>query len=107
MTDIYSGWTKVQAVQNKAQVWVFAALKELRARLPFSLHGIDSDNGSGFINADLLQYCQQERLTFTRSRPYRLNPAELKRQIERLQEQLLQLAAANRPQRLYRRPEST
>jgi len=28
MTDIYSGWTEVQAVQNKAQVWVFAALKE-------------------------------------------------------------------------------
>jgi hypothetical protein len=37
----------------------------------------------------------------------RLNPAELKRQIERLQEQLLQLAADNKPQRLYRRPEST
>ena len=37
----------------------------------------------------------------------RLNPAELKRQIERVQEQLLQFAAANRPQRLYRRPEST
>lgn len=37
----------------------------------------------------------------------RLNPAELKRQIERLQEQLLQLAADNRPQRLYRRPKST
>jgi hypothetical protein len=73
MTDIYSGWTKVQAVQNKTQVWVFAALKELRARLPFPLHGIDSDNGSEFINADLLQYCQQERLTFTRSRSYRKN----------------------------------
>ena len=53
MTDIYSGWTEVQAVQNKAQVWVFAALKELRARLPFPLRGIDSDNGSEFINADL------------------------------------------------------
>lgn len=73
MTDVYSGWTEVQAVQNKAQVWVFAALKQLRARLPFPLQGIDSDNGSEFINADLLEYCQQERLTFTRSRPYRKN----------------------------------
>ncbi len=36
----------------------------------------------------------------------RLNPAELKRQIERLQEKLLQLAADTRPRRLYRRPES-
>lgn len=73
MTDVYSGWTEVQAVQNKAQVWVFAALKEMRTRLPFTLRGIDSDNGSEFINADLLQYCQQEKLTFTRSRPYRKN----------------------------------
>jgi len=73
MTDVYSGWTEVQAIQNKAQVWVFAALKELRAQLPFALRGIDSDNGSEFINDQLLRYCQQERITFTRSRPYRKN----------------------------------
>lgn len=73
MTDVYSGWTEVQAIQNKAQVWVFAALKDLRARLPFALRGIDSDNGSEFINEQLLRYCQQERITFTRSRPYRKN----------------------------------
>jgi len=73
MTDVYSGWTEVQAVQNKAQVWVFAALKNLRAQLPFALRGIDSDNGSEFINDQLLKYCQLERITFTRSRPYRKN----------------------------------
>ena len=73
MTDVYSGWTEVQAVQNKAQVWVFGALKELRARLPFALRGIDSDNGSEFINDRLLEYCQGEGITFTRSRPYRKN----------------------------------
>lgn len=73
MTDVYSGWTEVQAIQNKAQVWVFAALKELRAQMPFALQGIDSDNGSEFINDQLLKYCQHERITFTRSRPYRKN----------------------------------
>lgn len=73
MTDVYSGWTEVQAIQNKAQVWVFAALKDLRGRLPFALRGIDSDNGSEFINDQLLKYCQSERITFTRSRPYRKN----------------------------------
>lgn len=73
MTDVYSGWTEVQAIQNKAQVWVFAALKELRAQLPFALRGVDSDNGSEFINDQLLKYCQHERITFTRSRPYRKN----------------------------------
>lgn len=73
MTDVYSGWTELQAVPNKAQVWVFAALKELRARFPFPIRGIDSDNGSEFINANLLEYCQLQRITFTRSRPYRKN----------------------------------
>jgi hypothetical protein len=44
-----------------------------RGRLPFPLRGIDSDNGSEFINAHLLHYCQEEHLTFTRSRPYKKN----------------------------------
>lgn len=73
MTDIYSGWTEVAAVRNKAQVWVFEALKQMRSRLPFTLLGIDSDNGSEFINHELFRYCQDERITFTRSRPYRKN----------------------------------
>ena len=36
---------KIQAVQNRAQKWVFEALKQIRERLPFPLLGIDSDNG--------------------------------------------------------------
>ncbi|MEO8041736.1 MAG: transposase family protein [Acidobacteriota bacterium] len=72
-TDVFSGWCEVQAVRNKAQVWVFGALKEIRSRLPFKLLGIDSDNGSEFINDQLFRYCQSEKLTFTRSRPYRKN----------------------------------
>lgn len=75
VTDVCTGWTETQAVKNKAQVWVFAALKDIRKRLPFPLLGIDSDNGSEFINDELLRYCQQEGLTFTRSRPYRKNDA--------------------------------
>jgi hypothetical protein len=70
---VCSGWTETQAVKNKAQVWVFGALTDIRKRLPFPLLGIDSDNGSEFINDQLLRYCQQEQLSFTRSRPYRKN----------------------------------
>lgn len=47
--------------------------KEIRKRLPFELLGIDSDNGSEFINVHLLNYCEREHITFTRSRPYRKN----------------------------------
>ena len=73
ITDVASGWTEQIAVPNKAQIWVFNALKEVRARLPFPVRGLDSDNGSEFINHHLVAYCQEEEITFTRSRPYRKN----------------------------------
>jgi hypothetical protein len=73
LTDVCTGWTETEAVPNKAQVWVFAALQTIRARLPFPLRGLDSDNGSEFVNNELLRYCQRERITFTRARPYRKN----------------------------------
>jgi hypothetical protein len=73
LTDIATTWTETQAVRNKAQAWVFAALKEMRQKLPFSLLGIDSDNGSEFINKYLVEYCEKQKLSFTRSRPYRKN----------------------------------
>jgi hypothetical protein len=73
LTDIATTWTETKAVRNKAQTWVFAALKEIRQNLPFPLLGIDSDNGSEFINKYLTEYCQKQKLTFTRSRPYRKN----------------------------------
>jgi Integrase core domain. len=73
LTDVCTGWTETEAVPNKAQVWVFEALQTIRARLPFPLLGLDSDNGSEFVNNELLRYCQRERITFTRARPYRKN----------------------------------
>ncbi|MDA2924998.1 hypothetical protein MYX65_10170 [Acidobacteria bacterium AH-259-L09] len=73
LTDVSTGWTEVAAVPNKAQVWVFEALERVRQQLPFPLLGLDSDNGSEFINNHLWRYCQQEQITFTRSRPFRKN----------------------------------
>ena len=52
---------------------VCAALEEIRAGLPFALLGIDSDNGSEFINHYLLRWCRRHGVKFTRSRPYRKN----------------------------------
>jgi hypothetical protein len=73
VTDIKSGWTDMEAIRNKAQIWVFDALQDIRKRLPFAMKGIDSDNGSEFINAHLVAYCQEEALVFTRSRSYQKN----------------------------------
>ncbi len=69
VTDIATGWTENRSVPNKARKWVIAALQDISTVLPFPLLGIDSDNGSEFINHHLLHWCEQRRITFTRSRP--------------------------------------
>ncbi|WP_035782950.1 integrase catalytic domain-containing protein, partial [Arthrobacter sp. H14] len=68
ITDIATGWTETVSVKNKAQKWVFAAIKEATAAFPFPILGVDSDNGSEFINWELFRWCEKEKLTFTRSR---------------------------------------
>jgi len=73
VTDVPTGWIDIKAIKNKAQIWTFNALKEIKERFFFPVKGIDSDNGSEFINAHLLNYCEKEHITFTRARPYRKN----------------------------------
>lgn len=72
-TDISTGWTECVAVLHRSQQRVFAAIQTMRERLPFPLLGLDSDNGGEFINDILYRYCQEQRVTFTRSRPYKKN----------------------------------
>lgn len=71
LTDIDSAWVESQALLGKSQVRVQAALASIQGDLPFRLLGIDSDNGSEFINAHLLRYCRAEQIQFTRGRPYK------------------------------------
>jgi len=73
LTCVATGWTEMRAVRNKAQRWCFEALQQIESELPFPLRGLDSDNGSEFINHQLLRWCEAEQITFTRSRPYRKN----------------------------------
>jgi len=72
-TDISTGWTDVTALLHRSQQAVSEAIQRMRQRLPFPLLGIDSDNGSEFINDLLYRYCLAEKITFTRSRPYKKN----------------------------------
>ncbi len=51
LTDVATSWTELGATPNKAQVHVFATLKQERVCLPFPLLGLDSDNGSEFTLA--------------------------------------------------------
>ncbi|NTW12083.1 MAG: transposase family protein [Anaerolineales bacterium] len=72
-TDLSTGWTDVTALAHRSQQAVSTAIHHMRQRLPFPLLGIDSDNGSEFINDTLYRYCLDEKITFTRSRPYKKN----------------------------------
>lgn len=73
VTDVSTGWAEMQAVKNKAEKWVFEAIKDIRNKMPFALCGIHSDNGGEFINHHLVRYCINEKITFTRSRSYKKN----------------------------------
>ena len=71
--DIATGWVECQAVWGKGQERVGGAIHRMSQLLPFPLLGLDSDNGSEFINHRLYAYCQRKTISFTRSRPYKKN----------------------------------
>jgi hypothetical protein len=71
--DVASGWSECVGVWGKGQERVGGAVHRVRQRLPFPLLGLDSDNGSEFINQHIFAYCQREKITFTRSRSYKKN----------------------------------
>jgi len=72
-TDVFSGWVELRPTLNKAHKWVLEGLQSIKTSLPFPFLGVDSDNGSEFINSALLKWCQLEHIQFTRSRAYRKN----------------------------------
>lgn len=71
--DIESAWVELEAVWGKGQNRVMSGIHLVRQRLPVPLKGLDSDNGGEFINHIMFEYCQREKITFTRSRPYKKN----------------------------------
>jgi hypothetical protein len=73
LTDVATGWTECLPLLYRGEDPVREALIRLRARLPFPLLGLDTDNGTEFLNEGLVAYCAREQITFTRSRPYRKN----------------------------------
>ena len=73
ITDIASTWTEFFPLLKKGSVEVINALKVAQQVLPFPLLGLDTDNGTEFINYALLEFCKTQEVTFTRSRPYKKN----------------------------------
>src|SRR5260370_438984 len=71
ITDIQTTWTETRALLGKGQSAVQQALDEIEGMLPFRLLGLDSDNGSEFINWHLQAWCERKQIQLTRGRPYK------------------------------------
>lgn len=73
LIDISTCWIELAPLLRKCDADVTAALNAIRAVMPMLMLGLDTDNGSEFINHELFEYCEREKITFTRSRPYKKN----------------------------------
>lgn len=71
--DIMSGWSEQIGAMGKGERLTIVAIEEVESVLPFRILGIDSDNGSEYINGHILRYCRARDIVFTRSRPYQKN----------------------------------
>ena len=69
MTDIATGWTECLPLLTKSAEAVLAAVQQTRSLFPFPLLGLDTDNGTEFINDLLVAYCETEKITLTRGHP--------------------------------------
>ena len=64
----FYGGSAAPGCADKRALTALAALRRLHDGLPFKILGLDSESGSEFLNAPLLEYCADQRITFTRCR---------------------------------------
>jgi len=73
LTDMHTGWVHPISIRNNAHVHIRAAITAALEGIPFEVTGMDFDNGSEFINHDLIGWAAERDIYFTRSRPYKKN----------------------------------
>lgn len=73
MTDVVTGWIQLEVLRNNARVHMLAGLDRAAAAIPYEFAGLDADNGSEFINHEVMHWAADRLIFFTRSRPYYKN----------------------------------
>jgi len=73
MTDVVTGWIQLEVLRNNARANMLAGLDRAVAAIPYEIAGLDADNGSEFINHDVMHWAADRLIFFTRSRPYYKN----------------------------------
>lgn len=72
-TDVHTGWVYTTATRNNAAVHILTACNRFVDTVPYLVTGLDFDNGSEFINYDLIDWSAEKKIYFTRGRPYMKN----------------------------------
>lgn len=73
MTDVATGWTVCTCFMGRSEKYCTEAVELAKTSFPFRILGIDSDNGSEFINAHFRRYCERNEISFSRGRPWKKN----------------------------------
>jgi hypothetical protein len=73
ITDIFSGWWEGAGVMGKGQERALYAIDEARKRSPFVWREIHPDNGGNIMNYSVYRYAENNKIVFSRSRPYKKN----------------------------------
>jgi IS30 family transposase len=68
-----TGWVFTRSMRNNARVHMLASLNRAIRTIPYPVTGLDFDNGSEFINHEVIDWAGTRSIYFTRSRPYRKN----------------------------------
>ena len=73
LTCVHTGWVFTRTMRNNAHVHVLTALQASVQDIPFTITGLDFDNGTEFLNKAVIAWAGQRDIYFTRSRPYKKN----------------------------------
>lgn len=72
-TDVATYWVEPVAQLNKGERATLQSIQTIRARLPFALLELHPDSGSEFINQVAKDWCDEQKIKLTRSRPNKKN----------------------------------
>lgn len=71
--DVSSGWIEYRGQWNKGAAATHNSLNEIKKDLPFRLKMLHPDCGSEFLNRFVINWCEAENISVTRSRSYHKN----------------------------------
>lgn len=71
--DVNTFWIGLSAQWNKGQIATQKSMASIKSRLPFPWLGAHPDTGSEFINHFVYDWCQAEKIDYSRSRPNHKN----------------------------------